>query len=261
MLYNFYPNTNYDGISVTDILKRFKFSDEFLKSSFVENYTLKEEDSPESLAYLLYKDPKMSWLVLLLNNMSDRNTDWPYSYRNMERVLEKKYKGTSFFIQDEDLNFVLSDSSYISVLGEEYQIKSFDRTFNKITLEQPNSLLTSGDIVYIYKSNGDLLASPQIGRVVYDDKFSLHHFEVSGEYLDPRELNVEENSTYLRQYIEGFAEQYVVSNMVYELNKNDEKRNIILLVPEQLQNVLSFIKKVFDSSNKNLNIINIQDVD
>lgn len=97
MLYNFYPNTNYDGISVTDILKRFKFSDEFLKSSFVENYTLKEEDSPESLAYLLYKDPKMSWLVLLLNNMSDRNTDWPYSYRNMERVLEKKYKGTSFF--------------------------------------------------------------------------------------------------------------------------------------------------------------------
>lgn len=261
MPYNYYPVTKYQDILTTDILKRFKFSDQFLKSSLVENYRVQEEDTPESLAYLLYNNTKLSWLILMVNSMSDRNNDWPYSYRNMERIIQNKYAGTSIFFQDEDIDFVMSDASYVVFDGDEYQIKSVDRTFNKITLLESNFLISSGQSIDVYDSSNNKIGSPEMGRIVYDDRFSVHHFEQNGLYMDPREYNVEAESTVLRQYVEGFAEQYVVSNSDNELKLNDQKRDILLIIPEQVPTILNFIQRVFESSNKNKNIIDIEDLD
>ena len=47
-MFSDFPATIYENKLVTDILKKVKFTDGFKKSLYVENYTVKEEDTPES---------------------------------------------------------------------------------------------------------------------------------------------------------------------------------------------------------------------
>lgn len=259
MPYNYYPVTIYDGMLVTDILKKFKFSDAFKNSYYVENYVIKNEDTPESLAYYLYKDALLSWLVLSLNSISDRNNQWPLDEQSFDRMIEDRYPGSSVFLQDSKITFALSDAVKFVVSGDEYNIIKTDRTFNKIVTDSVLPLsVTTGDTVTFYDKSNNVLKITTLDRVVYEDEFSVHHFEDEGEYTDAREYFQQWQSTLINRYVIGFAEEYVVTNRSYEQNVNDSKRDILLILPEHKDTVVSNIRKLFDVSNKNTNIIDIQ---
>lgn len=256
MLYRYFPTTLYNNISVTDILKKLSFSDVFKQSNYVDIYKIKEGDTPESLALYLYKNSNYSSLILLLNGMEDRNNDWPYSYINMQNYLNRKYSGSSFYILDENIDFEFEEVSYIVGNTNTYQVLSTDRNFNKIVCEKINQgNLSSGDTVQIYDADDVLLSTVVIGRVVYEDKFSIHHFEVGGEYYEPKEEVVGEDSTLMEQYIAGDAEEYVVTNMHYENNLNDDKRDIILFRPEVIDEVINQLRLVSENDIIGQNIL------
>jgi len=259
MPYNYYPVTIYEGILVTDILKKFKYSDEFRNSSFVESYLIKDEDTPESLAYYLYGDATLSWLILSINSISDRNSQWPMDYGAFERLIDYKYPGSSIFLEDTKLNFVLSDAVKFVVSGDEYSITKTDRTFNKIVTDVvlPLSVQT-GDTVSFYDSQDNLLKTTTLDRVVYEEEYSVHHFENEGQYFDPRDYDEEEQSTLIRRYVLGFAEEYLITNKTYEQLLNDKKRDIVLILPEYKDVVISKIRKLFNVNNKNNNVLDVE---
>ena len=259
MPYNYYPVTIYEGILVTDILKKFKYSDEFRNSSYVESYLIKDEDTPESLAYYLYGDATLSWLILSINSISDRNSEWPMDYSAFERLIDYKYPGSSIFLEDTKLNFVLSDAVKFVVSGDEYNITKTDRTFNKIVTDVvlPLSVQT-GDTVSFYDSENNLLKTTTLDRVVYEDEYSVHHFENQGQYFDPRDYDEEEQSTLIRRYVLGFAEEYLITNKRYEELLNDKKRDIVLILPEYKDVVISKIRKLFNVNNKNNNVLDVE---
>jgi hypothetical protein len=260
MPYSYFPATLYEEVLVTDILKKFKISDKTKKSIAVENYFVKDEDTPESIAYFLYGSPTYSWLVLMLNEIKDRNTEWPYNYNMMTKMLEEKYSSSSLFLFDSDINFVLSDVTRVEVGFDSYEVKSVDRNLNKVTLKETLPLsVTTGDTARFYKDN-QLLKQTTLRRVVYEDVFSIHHFEdEDGNYIDPRSTvdstPYQENLTYLYQYVNGFAEEYVVSNYDYENKINDDKRNIILLSSSYRNQVVSKISRMFERVDRNVNVI------
>jgi len=258
MPYNYYPVTIYNDILVTDILKKFKFSDEFKKSTFVENYVIKDEDTPESLAYYLYGDATLSWLILSLNSISDRNNDWPMDYASFERMLDDKYPGSCVFLEDSKIDFVLSDAVRFVVSGDDYNIVKTDRSFNKITTDTVLPLsVNTGDTVTFYNSSDEILKQTTLDRVVYEEEYSVHHFEYENEYFDPRDFD-QQYSTIIRRYVLGFGEEYLITNKTYEQTQNDKKRDIILILPEYKDTVISNIRKLFNVSDKNSNIVDIK---
>ena len=60
-------------------------------SSLFDTYDVKNGETPEIIADKLYDDPKLHWIIMLLNNVTDRYHDWPMSEQQFNTYLNEKY--------------------------------------------------------------------------------------------------------------------------------------------------------------------------
>jgi hypothetical protein len=96
--FNVFPKVSYDVKknnqvqNVTNIMLRYKFS-AALKAQPLSyyNYTVREGQRPDNVAYVLYKLPSLSWTLLLINSIHDPDYEWPLSQRDFEAFLKAKY--------------------------------------------------------------------------------------------------------------------------------------------------------------------------
>lgn len=78
--------------SVRNIFFRVKILDSVQANSLIYYpYYVKENETPEDIAYKYYKDVTKHWVVLMANNMVDPQFDWPLSYDNFIKYLSLKY--------------------------------------------------------------------------------------------------------------------------------------------------------------------------
>jgi hypothetical protein len=54
-------------------------------------HTIKEDETPEILAENFYGDPEAHWLILLANNITDPQYDWPLNSRSFDKYIISKY--------------------------------------------------------------------------------------------------------------------------------------------------------------------------
>lgn len=93
-----FPTTKYDlkknGNTevVTNIMLRFKIQ-EYLKSKAVVyyDYSIKDSDRPDTIAFKYYDDATLDWVILLTNNIIDPQYGWPLTYRDLTGFIKKKY--------------------------------------------------------------------------------------------------------------------------------------------------------------------------
>lgn len=92
MRYSLFPKIEYDGSYITDntvrvILKR------YLKENinYFFEYTVKDTEKPEDIAFNFYGDPKLHWLLLIANDIINPWDEWPKDYLTFLRYLEDKY--------------------------------------------------------------------------------------------------------------------------------------------------------------------------
>ena len=68
---------------VTNLLKRVALRSKVASETMLfDTYDVREGDSPESIADKLYGDPEYHWVILMLNNITDRYHDWPLAHHN-----------------------------------------------------------------------------------------------------------------------------------------------------------------------------------
>ena len=104
------PLPNEDGTvtNVKDIIRRVIFSEEsYLKSSNYDFYTIKDTDTPDSLAQKFYNNSAFHWVIILYNNAFDPFYTFPLSQQNLDEFINKKYEGQSLFISPTDSTFLL----------------------------------------------------------------------------------------------------------------------------------------------------------
>ena len=78
--------------SVTDIMKRVKVRDKVLNNiTLYDKYDVVSGETPETIAFKLYGDPELHWVILLTNNITDRYYDWPMSEQEFEVFITDKY--------------------------------------------------------------------------------------------------------------------------------------------------------------------------
>ena len=67
MLYKNYPTIDYKNLTISNILIRTDLLNFKNNSSLFENYTIKDDDTAESLSFKYYNDTNYSWVILGLN--------------------------------------------------------------------------------------------------------------------------------------------------------------------------------------------------
>jgi len=56
-----------------------------------DTYDVKNGESPESIAFKLYSNSELHWVVMLVNNITDRYHDWPMSEAQFLQFVNDKY--------------------------------------------------------------------------------------------------------------------------------------------------------------------------
>jgi len=54
-------------------------------------YTIKSGQTPDQIAYELLGDTEHYWTILLINNITDTQTQWPYDDYELDKIIEDKY--------------------------------------------------------------------------------------------------------------------------------------------------------------------------
>lgn len=251
MYFNNFPSINYNNKELCNILVKFHSINLYKDSSFLENYYLQDEDTPENISYRMYKTSEYSWVVLFINEMFNREYDWPLSAAKMDEYVENKYNTSCVFFLDEKINFSFSDVKKL----HNYEILSYDRDLNKFNLKTKITSLPS--IVNLYDKNNDIIKQIQPDRVVYEGSQALNRFEINNEIINPRQLVSEGGVAYLTGYINSttnpIIESAVVTNSQYEYKLNDSKKSIVLLKQQYIFSFLDSIKTEM-SKLKNLGI-------
>ena len=98
MFFSLFPKRTYDISGngneklVTDILRRIKIR-ESIKDNFslFDKYDVSNGETPEEVAFKIYGSPEYHWVILLLNDITDRYYGWPLSDYSFEEYVKNKY--------------------------------------------------------------------------------------------------------------------------------------------------------------------------
>jgi hypothetical protein len=81
-----------DYVKTKNLFKRVKLSDEiFGELTYFNKYIIKNQERPDSVAFNVYKDPNLDWLVMLSNNIINLQTEWPMDQVSYNNYLLNKY--------------------------------------------------------------------------------------------------------------------------------------------------------------------------
>ena len=77
---------------INNLLRRVAFREKVRTNTLLyDTYDVREGESPESIAHKFYGDVEFHWIVLMVNNMTDRYHDWPMSTPQFLQFVNDKY--------------------------------------------------------------------------------------------------------------------------------------------------------------------------
>ena len=98
MYFSQFPTIYYDAVGngdekiVTHLLKRVAVHSKAIEtSSLFDTHDVRSGETPEMIAHKLYGDAEYHWVVLLMNNITDRYHQWPMNNRQFLAHLADTY--------------------------------------------------------------------------------------------------------------------------------------------------------------------------
>ena len=180
MYFESMPKIYYDSMNtgnpkiVTNLLRRVAVRAKVRTNTLLfDTYDVKEGESPEIIAHKLYGNIELHWIVLLVNDITDRYHQWPMNFSQFNQFIADKY--------------VNSDGTSNADGTHHYEIaQTSGNTTNKIEVYK-NSALYIGDTDFF--SGATLITNREYEETQQDEKRKIR-------LLDPI-------------YIEQFIEEYV----------------------------------------------------
>ena len=85
-------NSSDDATVVKNLFKRGKIRDKYFENAMsFEKYNIQGDDRPDNVAYDVYKDSSLDWVVLISNNIINIRDEWPMSQYDFQRFIDNKY--------------------------------------------------------------------------------------------------------------------------------------------------------------------------
>ena len=119
MYFDTFPTIPYDSVgngqfkNVKNLMRRVAVRSKVKSNTLMfDTYDVKEGETPESIADKLYDDSEFRWVVLMINDITDRYHQWPMTQPQFLQYVNDKYEkadGTSG--ADDTHHFELAQSS------------------------------------------------------------------------------------------------------------------------------------------------------
>lgn len=101
-IFNYYPKVtfklnDFDSTKAVDLTTSLKIKD-FIKSYRGINYTpyvVKDGERPDNVAFKMYNDPTLDWIILLANDIYNIYEDWPKNSEQFSNYIVDKYGSLS----------------------------------------------------------------------------------------------------------------------------------------------------------------------
>jgi hypothetical protein len=98
MYFSLFPTIFYDAVGngddkiVTHLLKRVAVHSKASETvALFDTYDVRNGETPEMIAHKYYDDAEYHWIVLLVNNITDRYHQWPMNTRQFLSHLTERY--------------------------------------------------------------------------------------------------------------------------------------------------------------------------
>ena len=98
MYFESFPKIFYDSVGqgnpkvVTNLLRRVAIRAKVKTNTMLyDTYDVKSGETPEIIADKLYKDPELHWIVMLVNDITDRYHQWPMKEQQFNTYINEKY--------------------------------------------------------------------------------------------------------------------------------------------------------------------------
>lgn len=212
---------------VTNTLLRSVFSDE-TKNNFTafDEYDIKDGETPENLAFEIYGDSNLHWVILHANDIIDPRFDWPLDTFNLKRFAEGKYSNINAVHHFED------------VAGNEVS--------GNVTLQSSSAfgLFKVGDPIINLTNEGTGYITSKASNSSINVRVSKGGFQSSNQIRLATNTQITANVT-TTSILSGIP----ITNYVYEDRQNETKRRIKILKPQFLERLV----REFDSKLAQIN--------
>ena len=182
-----------DYVKTKNLFKRVKLSDEiFGDLTLFNKYTIKSQERPDSVAYKVYEDSNLDWLVMLSNNMINLQTEWPMDQASYDNYLMNKYNSyenmygvhhyETIQVLDSNENVILPKGLEVP---QDFSITYFDNGVEKIATNVTGEVsnLVYEDQVQENKINIFLLRPEYISLVIDEIGKLMQYKEHSTQYI------------------------------------------------------------------------------
>jgi hypothetical protein len=117
MYFSLFPTIFYDAVGnsdpkiVTHLLKRVALHSKASESvALFDTYDVRNGETPEMIAHKYYDDAEYHWVILLVNNITDRYHQWPMNTRQFLAHLDERYDNVDA-VHHYEINQVSGDTS------------------------------------------------------------------------------------------------------------------------------------------------------
>ena len=98
MYFDSFPTILYDSKGqgnpkiVTNLLRRVGIRAKVKSNTMLyDTYDVKNGETPESIAFKLYGEAELHWIIMLVNDITDRYHDWPMTEAQFSQFVHDKY--------------------------------------------------------------------------------------------------------------------------------------------------------------------------
>lgn len=238
--------SNSDFIKSKNLFLRAKLNNNVLGTvSAIQDYYIKDGERPDTIAEKLYDDPELDWVILITNNITNVNDQWPLDNTSFYKYLLEKYGSDENIYGTHHYETVeVKDRYSRTVLGGGFQVDpGFTRTFTtqdtstySLPLYQNSNLPTTIRInlnQFLEFIGRDYTIIFKINEIeITNSKFSLSTRNGSTE------INI--NNTLL-PWPEGWGGQVPITlrgGETYNLPVGDELGDTFITLPDYLYEIV-----------------------
>jgi|TARA_R100000479_G_scaffold157372_1_gene94088 hypothetical protein len=198
------PDANIsDYIEVKNLFKRaFLREDIFQDLAFFTKYQIIGDDRPDNVAFKIYEDSSLDWVVLISNNIINVQSEWPMRQYDFDRYLLNKY-GTYEKLNEvhhhETVEIKNEDGVVLVAAGltvsEDYTFDYYNFFNDSYITEKPVKAVTNYQ--YEEKLNEDkrniFLLKPRYLSIVIDDLEDIMRYKKGSSQYKTESLKTADN--------------------------------------------------------------------
>jgi len=185
-----------DYVTVKNLFKRVQVRpDIFNDATHFTKYTIIGDERPDNIAFKVYKDSNLDWLVLMSNNIVNFETEWPLTQQSFYNYLISKY-GT-----DEGINSV-----------HHYESKEIKDSQGRLIISEGN--VVDSDFSITYFDDGRYVTKSEVKGVTNYEFESKENFKKSNIFILRRIYLQQVLSDIKKEMTYGRSSQFINNNLI-----------------------------------------------